>query len=159
MRFKRHPRFTFTDTSRKRAALRRKQANEREALPLLASIIADAQPTEDEAMTARAALWAKTERASRATRAAKWREARARLDALPAPQRAALRHAWNCAPYPGDPVYLLMFLDSYAVGRFTLTTIPFPLVACDPYGIRIEPFAPERAASRSMLSQEAALHA
>lgn len=34
MRFKRSPRHPFTDTSRKRAALRRKQRLEREALPL-----------------------------------------------------------------------------------------------------------------------------
>lgn len=159
MRFKRQPRFAFTDTSRKRAALRRKQANERDALPLLAQIVAEAQPTEDEVMTARAAMWTKTERESRATRAGKWREARAQLDALPAPERPALRHAWDCAPYPADPVYLLMFLHSFAMGRFTLTTIPFPLVACDPYGIRIEPFVPERTTPQSMFNQEARIHA
>ena len=159
MRCKRHPRFTFTDTSRKRAALRRKQANERDALPLLAQIVSEAQPTEDEVMTARAVMWDKTQRQGRAIRASRWREARAKLDALPASERAALRHAWDCAPYPGDPVFLLMFLHSYAVGRFTLTTIPFPLVARDPYGIRIEPFVPDSPSPRSTFNQEAAIHA
>lgn len=36
MRFKHWPRHAFTDTSRKRAALRRKQRLEREALPRVA---------------------------------------------------------------------------------------------------------------------------
>ena len=40
MRFKRCERHPFTDTSRKRAALRRKQRLEREALPLLADLVA-----------------------------------------------------------------------------------------------------------------------
>ncbi len=55
MRFKRTPSFAFTDTARKRAALRRKQQRKRDALPLFADQIAEEQPTEDEVM-ARAVL-------------------------------------------------------------------------------------------------------
>ncbi len=56
MRFKRTPTFAFTDTPRKRAALRRKQQRERDALPLFADQIAEEQPTEDEVMARRAVL-------------------------------------------------------------------------------------------------------
>lgn len=139
MRFKRSPRHPFTDTSRKRAALRRKQRLEREALPLLAELVAEAQPTEDEVMDARAIRWIEQERRSRAYRAARWREARGRLAALTGNERAVLRDAWNRAPYPADPVYLLDFLHSYSVGRFTLDRMPFDLVQRDPHGCRTTP--------------------
>ncbi|WP_317054365.1 hypothetical protein [Roseovarius rhodophyticola] len=45
MRFKRTPTFAFTDTPRKRAALRRKQQRERDALPLFAAQVAEEQPS------------------------------------------------------------------------------------------------------------------
>ncbi len=67
------PRHVFTDTSRKRAALRRKQRLEREALPLLADLIAETQPGEDEVMQDRAARWAASEIRSRNLRADRWR--------------------------------------------------------------------------------------
>ena len=139
MRFKRSPRHSFTDTSRKRAALRRKQRLEREALPLLAELVAEVQPSEDEVMDARAIRWLKQERSSRAHRAARWREARGRLAALSGNERAVLRDAWNRAPYPADPVYQLDFLHGYAVGRITLDLMPFNLVQRDPHGCRITP--------------------
>ena len=71
MRFHRSPRHPFTDTPRKRAALRRRQAKEREALPLLAALVAEAQPSEDAVMEGRAAQWLVSE-----ARARKWRAAR-----------------------------------------------------------------------------------
>ena len=52
---------------------------------------------------------------------------------------AVLRDAWNRAPYPADPVYLLDFLHSYSVGRFTLERMPFDLVPRDPHGCRTSP--------------------
>ena len=139
MRFKRSERHPFTDTSRKRAALRRKQRLEREALPLLAALVAEAQPSEDEVMEARAVQWLDHERRSRALRADRWREARRRLSAFSANERAVLRVAWDCAPYPADPVYLLDFLHGYSVGRFALDQIPFDLVQRDPHGCRTSP--------------------
>jgi len=52
-------------------------------------------------------------------------------------EKAVLRRAWDCAPYPADPVYLQDFLHSFSVGRFTLDTVPFNLVRTDPHGSRI----------------------
>ncbi|UUV08724.1 hypothetical protein [Ruegeria sp. YS9] len=137
MRFKRWQRHPFTDTSRKRAALRRKQQREREALPLFADQIAESQPSEDEVMANRAVQWAAQELRDRNRRAQLWLKARARINALSANERAVLRRAWDCAPYPADPVYLLDFLHSFSVGRFTLDTLPFNLVPTDPHGCRI----------------------
>mgnify|MGYP000188662194 CR=1 FL=1 len=137
MRFKRWQRHPFTDTSRKRAALRRKQQREREALPLFADQIAESQPSEDEVMANRAVQWAAQELRDRNRRAQLWLKARARINALSANERAVLRRAWDCAPYPADPVYLLDVLHSVSVGRFTLDTLPFNLVPTDPHGCRI----------------------
>ncbi|WP_171181159.1 hypothetical protein [Ruegeria sp. HKCCD8929] len=136
MRFKRWPRFVFEDTPRKRAALRRKQQKERDAFPLLAEQIAESQPSEDEVMLARAAAWEQQEIRDRNRRARKWKEARSRIASFSSNEAAVLRHAWNCAPYPADPVYLLDFLHRYSVGRFTLDTLPFDLARTDPHGRR-----------------------
>ncbi|WP_299085885.1 hypothetical protein [uncultured Ruegeria sp.] len=136
MRFKMWPRFAFEDTPRKRSALRRKQQKECEAFPLLADQIAEQQPSEDEVMFKRAVDWERQEKRSRKQRADKWREARCRIVAYSSNEAAALRHAWNCAPYPADPVYLLDFLHGYSIGRFTLDTLPFDLIPSDPHGVR-----------------------
>lgn len=125
MRHKKWPRYSFNDTPRKRGALRRKQQREREALPLFAAQIAAEQPTEDDVMEARAAAWAEFEIRDRKRRAANWREARRRLAAHPKAEAADLRAAWDRAPYPADPVYLLDFLHGYSVGRYTLDALPF----------------------------------
>jgi hypothetical protein len=124
MRFKRSPRHPFTDTPRKRAALRRKQRLEREALPLLADQIAEAQPSEDRVMADRALAWSEQEIRDRRARAEKWHEARRQIDALPEDERRAVRRAWDCAPYPADPSYLLSVLHSYSQGRIDLKSPP-----------------------------------
>ena len=142
MRFKRWERHPFTDTSRKRAALRRKQQRERDALPLFAAEIAEAQPGEDAVMEARAVAWAAQEVRDRERRAQNWRRARQRLAALSHNEQAVLRQAWDGAPYPADPVYLLDFLHAYEVGRFTLDAMPFDPVPRDPHGRRLS--EPER---------------
>lgn len=134
MRFKRQRRFPFKDTSRKRAALRRKQQKDREALPLFAEQIAENQPSEDDEMRHRGQHWDKREASDRAARAAKWRDARQQIEAMSPKERRVLRHAWNCAPYPADPVYLLDFLHSYRIGRFALDSLPFQLTRTDPHG-------------------------
>ena len=136
MRFIRYPRHPFTDSSRKRAALRRKQRLERDALPLFAEQIAEEQPSEDEVMQDRAIRWAESQQRTRDARAARWREARRRLAALTDNERAVLLAAWNRAPYPADPTYLLDFLHGYSVGRFTLDTIPFDQVPRNKHGHR-----------------------
>tara|TARA_R110002051_G_scaffold154675_7_gene226832 strand:- start:4026 stop:4658 length:633 start_codon:yes stop_codon:yes gene_type:complete len=137
MRFKRSPRHPFTDTPRKRAALRRKQRLEREALPLLADQIVEAQPSEDRVMADRALAWSEQEVRDRRARAEKWHEARRQIDALPDDERRAVRRAWDYAPYPADPSYLLSVLHSYSQGRIDLKRPPFPLSRTDASGARI----------------------
>lgn len=136
MRCKRQKRFAFTDTGRKRAALRRKQERERAALPLFAEEIAAGQPCADDVMQARAKAWEDQEGRDRARRARDWRAARATLAAMSPKERRVLRRAWNCAPYPADPTNLAGFLHSYRMGRFSLDDLPFPLTRTDAHGRR-----------------------
>lgn len=137
MRFKPWPRHPFTDTSRKRAALRRKQRREREALPLFAEQIAAAQPSEDKVMQDRAVAWDTQETRDRSARAAQWREARRMIDSLADDERRAIRRVWDCAPYPADPCRLLGVLHSYSLGRLDVKRPPFPLSRTDAGGARI----------------------
>lgn len=137
MRFKKTPSFQFTDTPRKRAALRRKQCREREALPLFAAQIAEEQPGEDEVMAGRAVLSAAQEARWRDNRAAQWRKARRMIDVLPDQDRRAMRRVWDCAPYPADPSRLLGVLHSYSLGSLDLKRPPFPLSQTDAGGARI----------------------
>lgn len=137
MRFKRTPTFEFTDTPRKRAALRRKQQRERDALPLFANQIAEKQPTEDEEMARRAVLSDTREARWRSDRAAEWRKARRMIDSLPAKECRAIRRVWDSAPYPADPSRLLGVLHSYSLGKLDLKRPPFPLSKTDAGGSRI----------------------
>ena len=127
MRFLRSARHPFTDTARKRAALARRQTADREALPLFAAEIAARQKSPDDVMQARANAWAAQEARSRQRRADQWRRARRLIDAMPPRQRRRVRAAWNAAPYPADPVYLLDFLHSLDAGRIALDALPFTL--------------------------------
>lgn len=118
MRFRRWPRpEPYRETSRKRAAFLTKQRLEREALPLFAGDIAAGQHGVDEEMARRAVWWDERERDQRRQRAARWREARARLFALPDVLRRRVRALWRECPYPGDPAYLADMLHQIAVGR------------------------------------------
>ncbi len=137
MRFKLWTRHAFEDTPRKRAALRRKQQKERDALPLFAEQIAEEQPSEDEVMHDRAERWAAHEVRDRTARAQQWRQARRELDAMPEDQGKVLRLAWNCAPYPASPVNLLGFLHSFRIGRIDIEALPFPLFRTDAAGNRV----------------------
>lgn len=137
MRFKETPSFTFTDTPRKRAALRRKQQRERDALPLFADQIAEEQPTEDEVMARRAVLFDQQETRWRSERAAEWRKARRMIDSLPAEEGRAIRRVWDCAPYPADPSRLSGVLHSYSLGKLDLKRPPFPLSKTNAGGSRI----------------------
>lgn len=137
MRFRLWTRHSFEDTPRKRAALRRKQQKEREALPLFAEEIAEKQPSEDEVMKYRAEKWEADEVRDRLKRARQWREARRKLDAMPEDQQKVLKMAWNCAPYPASPVNLLGFLHSLETGRIDIEALPFPLFRTDAAGNRV----------------------
>jgi hypothetical protein len=88
MRFIKSTRHPFTDTSRKRAALARKQKAEREALPLFADEIAAGQKSPDDVMQARAESWARSEARTRKC-------ARGSVEAGPPRNR---RHAAQDAP-------------------------------------------------------------
>lgn len=125
MRFRPWPKpETHRDTSRKRAAFKRKQRLEREALPLLAEMIADRQHSVDEEMARRHIWWNEREREQRAARAARWRDARARLFALSDPLRRKVRDLWRTCPYPADPTCILDLLHQIAVGASTLNGRP-----------------------------------
>jgi hypothetical protein len=118
MRFRRWPKpSAFLDTSRKRAALARSQQNARERLPLLAPLIAEAQPPVDVVMAQRAVHWTVQQRADRDRRALNWRRARQAIAGRDAPTRALLYGLWRDCPYPADPVYLLDLLHAIDTGR------------------------------------------
>nr|WP_191856495.1 hypothetical protein [Agrobacterium tumefaciens] len=115
----------FQDTSRKRAALARKQRLEREKLPLFSAQIAEQQKDADTVMGERAAKWAVWQQDHRDKKAALWRKARARLFAYGDNVRPRLRDLWNSSPYPKNPEYLLDFLHSFSVGRLDLDNPPW----------------------------------
>ncbi|AMB44357.1 hypothetical protein [Methylobacterium sp. AMS5] len=118
MRFKRWPRPTpFEDTSRKRAAYRRKQVREQGALPLFAVALAERQLDVDVEMVRRTGQWERQQQESRRQRADGWRRTRARLFAHPTAQRLAIRALWRVCPYPADPSYLGTLLHEIATGR------------------------------------------
>lgn len=118
MRFRPWPKpEPYRDTSRKRAAFKRKQRLEREALPLFAEMIAERQHSVDEEMVRRHIWWDEREREQRTQRAAHWRKARDRLFALSDPLRCTVRDLWRRCPYPADPTYLLDLLHQIDAGR------------------------------------------
>lgn len=118
MRFRRwHRPEPYGDTPRKRAAFRRKQRLEREALPLFAEQIASTQHCVDAEMARRVVWWSEFERDWRNDRAAWWRKGRARLFALPDALRGLVRQIWRTCPYPADPASFADFLHQIAVGK------------------------------------------
>lgn len=122
MRFNRRQRFAFQDTPRKRAMLLRKQAAERNSMPLFADQIAAEQPHADDVMRSRAESAARSEQEWRARRAADWRRGRARLAAYPDHIKRALLAYWQSCQWPADPGYLISMLHMYDNDR--LTAIP-----------------------------------
>ncbi len=126
MRFRRYWRIeAFQDTPRKRAVLARKQRLERERLPLFTDQVAEEQPSVDEVMCQRAQDFARWQQQQRNARAMTWRRARRQLSEYGHNLRPLLRDAWNTAPYPADPIYLLMFLDSIESGRIDIEALPW----------------------------------
>ncbi|WNL48441.1 hypothetical protein RKE25_22185 (plasmid) [Dyella sp. BiH032] len=117
MRFKRRDRFAFSDTPRKRAALERKQRQERESLPLFATQVAAEQESADDVMAARAQSWERAEREGRSRDAADWRRARAKLAGYPVVVANALRAYWKINQWPGTAIYLLSMMHMFDTGR------------------------------------------
>ena len=118
MRFDRNVRSSFDDTERKRAAARRRQIREQQALPLLADIVREQQPSIDDEMENRARRWAATEQSRRDFDAKVWRETRARLFRLPADERKNLREYWNNHRwFPGKAIHFAGFMNLYERGQ------------------------------------------
>ncbi len=99
-----------------------------------AAEIAARQKSPDDVMRARANAWAAHEARTRQRRADQWRRARRQIDAMPPRQRRRVRAAWDGAPYPADPVYLLDFLHSLEAGRIALDALPFTTRRVNPRG-------------------------
>lgn len=121
MRFKPFGRYEFNDTSRKRAAYRRKLQAERDALPLFADQVAAEQTPVDEEMAGRRECWDRRMAADRQHQADKWREARRRLASYPEPIRTALKAYWQGCKWPADPTYLLSMLHMHDTKRLDLS--------------------------------------
>jgi len=121
MRFTRRPRCEYTVTDRKRAAAVRLQRRQREKLPLLAPLIAQAQPSIDAVMTARVENWIGWEQNNRDRRASQWRRGRSLLDQHEPATRRSLLAYWNGHRWlPGDPMYLLDLLHGFGRGRYVI---------------------------------------
>ncbi len=121
MRFKRRPRTPYTVTDRKRAAARRLQQRQRDALPLLAELVAEQQPGIERLMEDRVKAWGLSEQAIRDWQARRWREARRLLDAYDPETRRALLTYWNSHRWlPADASYLLDMLGGFRRGRLVI---------------------------------------
>lgn len=146
MRFTRRPRCEYAVTDRKRAAAVRLQRRQREKLPLLAPLIAEAQPDIDEVMATRVAHWVEWEQRDRDRRAAKWREARAALDRHEPATRRALLDYWNGHRWlPGDSMYLLDLLHGFGRGRLIMEDGRVrPAVVTIPVSEAIAAFGPSK---------------
>lgn len=108
-------------TDRKRAAAVRLQRRQRDKLPLLASLIAETQPSIDAVMTSRVAHWITWEQNDRDRRASLWRRGRSELDRHEPATRRALLEYWNGHRWlPGDPMYLLDLLHGFGKGRYVI---------------------------------------
>jgi len=108
-------------TDRKRAAAQRWQQRHRDAVPLLAELVAEQQPSIDQVMHERVRLWISTEQSDRDWRAQQWRRARRALDGHEPAARRALLDYWNQHRWlPGDPTYLLGMLHRFATGRLLI---------------------------------------
>lgn len=122
MRFQKMSRHSYVPTSRKSAAILRRQAQDRAALPLFAEMIAAEQPSVDEVHARRAAAWEASEREDRARRAHDWRRARRSLREIePIEMRERLRDFWDRHRwFPGTPSYLLSMLHMWRTGRLDM---------------------------------------
>lgn len=118
MRHRRWPRVSaYQDTPRKRAALARSQQHQHDRLPLLAPLIAEAQPDPEIEMARRGATWPEQQQHDRDRRAHDWRCARAKLAAHAQATRRVIAKLWRESPYPAEPTYLLELLHAVETDR------------------------------------------
>lgn len=117
MKFKRHERIPFRDTSRKRAFVAIKHRREQEKFPLFSAEIAESQQDVDTIMADRAVRWTKAEAELRHERAVKWVQVRRYLKLLPDAQRHAFLEYYYRVRFPLDPGYMQSVLRTFLDGR------------------------------------------
>jgi len=115
------PRTPYNVTDRKRAAARRWQKRQRDALPLLAALVAEQQPSIDQVMEDRERTWTRFEQSDRDQRARRWRSARRQLYSYDPATRRTLLDYWNGHRWlPADPSYLSDMLHGFQRGRLVI---------------------------------------
>jgi hypothetical protein len=118
MRFAKRPRYPFTWSQRKAAAVLVSQRKARERLPLFADAIAAEQPDVDQVRDDRELRWIARELEQRSKEAAKWRKTRREIDALEPPARRLFLDYWNGhSKSPGNAGYLATVLHMFKTGR------------------------------------------
>lgn len=122
MRFARRRRYpSYEVTPRGLAGALRTQRRQREKHPLLATLIAEGQPSINQVMRDRAFGQADWEARTRQERADQWKRARSELYAISANQRSIILEYWNTHRWlPGNPERLSGILYDFRQGRLTL---------------------------------------
>lgn len=111
MRFNKHPRFEFTDTNQKRAAIRRRHKREVAKYPLL-DFIGEIPPVdEDKEIDARRRKHATDDLHDRSRHAANWRKARRLLRAHA--EKDGILWYWQTYSLTANPVMLLDLIHNW----------------------------------------------
>jgi ribosome modulation factor len=103
-------------TPRRLAAARRALQNQQDKFPLLAVLIAEAQPTPEQRILNSDQKFICTFLEDRKRTAKGWREARKQLRALIEQDRNQLLTHWNRSHYPKTPVYLKTLIHRWLDG-------------------------------------------
>lgn len=119
----------FEESPRKLANIDRKHKRERDALPLLAPLIAEHQPTATQELQSYGRRWHQTQQNRRHELAQVWRRAKAAFYALPPAARTATRHAWNTSPYPKTAYSFADFIHAIITGKSTPEAQPWVINA------------------------------
>jgi hypothetical protein len=117
VRFRKRPRYPFTWSQRKAAAVLVSQRKARERLPLFAEAIAAEQPDVDQVREHRETRWIVRELEQRSQEAAAWRDVRRRIAELADRDRRLFLDHWNAGSYPGNAGYCATILHMFEAGR------------------------------------------
>ncbi len=119
----------FEESPRKLANIDRKQKRERDALPLLAPLIAEHQPSATQQLQSYGHRWHQTQHNRRHELAQVWKRARAAFYTLPPAARVATRHSWNTSPYPKSAYSFADFIHAIVTGKSTPEAQPWVIKA------------------------------